>query len=229
MSEDTTAPMAQLYAALAKAQAAFEPITKNRSVTIKPRERAAYSFRYADLEEILTKTRKALTDNGLSLFQSMEQTPGGATLLSCVLAHQSGSTLSSTMELGNVSRADPKDFGAQVTYFRRYLATCLLGVAADDDLDEDGQEAGDREGSGHQGTERRERAGQQAADTSGRAAAGPKPYPAASFTANLPAWTKSIREGQKTPDEVISMIESRGALTDEQKQQLHNAAATTEA
>lgn len=227
MSENNPAPMAVLYASLAKAQAAFEPITKNRSVTIKPRERAAYSFRYADLEEILTKTRKALTDNGLSLFQSMEQTPGGATLLSCVLAHESGATLSSSMELGNVSRSDPKDFGAQVTYFRRYLATCLLGVAADDDSDEDGQEAGSREGGAHQGGERSDRTSQPA--SAATSTAGPKPYPAASFKANLVAWTKSIRDGQKTPDEIISMIETRGALTEEQKQQLKNAAATSTA
>lgn len=132
--------MGALYAALAAAQAEFQPIEKNRSVTIRPRDGAPYSFRYADLEEILAKTRPALTKNGLALFQVLNAN-GGATVLRCELVHGSGARLSSEVSIPSPDQLrDPKQFGAQVTYFRRYMATSMLGVAADDDLDDDGNE-----------------------------------------------------------------------------------------
>ena len=69
--------LAALYGALADAQGQFEPIPKNCTVTIKPRDSAAYTFRYADLEAIITGTRKGLTSNGLALVQLIE--PGKGT------------------------------------------------------------------------------------------------------------------------------------------------------
>ena len=47
-------------------------------------------------------------------------------------------------------------------------------------------------------------------------------YPADQFEANLPAWRKVIESGRKSPDELIAMVESKGQLTDEQKQKIHN-------
>lgn len=128
--------MAALYAALAKAQGQFVAIEKNRSVTIRPRDKAAYSFRYADLEEILSKTRPALSANGLALIQTINQGR-----LVCTLVHADGASVSSEVDMPAVREmGDPKAFGAAITYLRRYLVTAMLGVAADDDLDEDGEE-----------------------------------------------------------------------------------------
>lgn len=131
---------AKLFAALAKAQAEFEPIEKNRAVEIRPRDKAPYSFRYADLQEILAKTRKALTANGLALFQLVEDG-----VLRCVLAHQDGGSLASSLALPTSMREmhDPKALGALISYLRRYQVSAILGVAADDDLDEDGTAAGE--------------------------------------------------------------------------------------
>lgn len=42
-------------------------------------------------------------------------------------------------------------------------------------------------------------------------------YPREKFDQNLPAWRKLVQAGKKTPDEIISMIESMHVLTDEQK------------
>lgn len=42
-------------------------------------------------------------------------------------------------------------------------------------------------------------------------------YPADKFAANLPAWAKLIRDGKKTSDDIITTINSKVALTDEQK------------
>lgn len=141
MQEATTANNgANLYAALAAAQGEFQPIEKNRSVTIRPREGAPYSFRYADLEEIISKTRPALTKHKLALFQSLDVSGNDARLV-CTLAHAEGAVIQSAISIAHPhSMKEPKQFGALVSYYRRYMVTSILGVAADDDLDEDGQE-----------------------------------------------------------------------------------------
>ena len=45
----------------------------------------------------------------------------------------------------------------------------------------------------------------------------PAHYPAAEFDKNLPAWRKVIESGKKTAADLIAMVETKGALTDEQK------------
>lgn len=139
---ETVNPMAKLYAALAKAQGQFLAIEKNRAVEISMKTGGRYKFRYADLEEILTKTRPALSSNGLALIQRVVQTEAGP-ILECSLMHADGGVITSEVQIpGARELADPKAFGAAITYHRRYLVTAMLGVAADDDLDEDGQEIG---------------------------------------------------------------------------------------
>lgn len=132
--------MASLYGSLAIAQGAFLAIEKNRSVEITMKTGGKYRFRYADLEQILAKTRQALSANGLALFQSLETQPNNA-VLRCELVHKDGGRVSSEVSIPHPHTVqDPKSFGAMVSYYRRYMVTAMLGVAADDDLDEDGQE-----------------------------------------------------------------------------------------
>lgn len=139
----TINPAAALMAALAKAQGEFKPIEKNREVTIQTKSGHSYKFRYADLEEIFTKTRPALSTNGLSLIQTVEHGQNGQ-MLTCKLMHAGGGIITSEVLIPSAREfgGDPKAFGAAITYFRRYMVTAMLGVAADDDLDADGQEAG---------------------------------------------------------------------------------------
>lgn len=139
IAQDFSANQHKLYAALAKAQGAFQAIEKNRSVTIKS-EKGQYQFRYADLEEILSKTRPALSSNGLAMIQRIDNTNLGP-VLTCMLMHADGGSLVSEVALPSMrDMGDPKRFGATLTYLRRYMVTAMLGVAADDDLDDDGEE-----------------------------------------------------------------------------------------
>jgi hypothetical protein len=133
---------AALYAALAKAQGEFLPIAKNRNVKIAMKSGGSYQFRYADLEAILAATRPALSKNGLAVVQMLEST-GAGTLLVTKLVHAEGGVVYSDVKLPSPSDADPKAFGAVVTYFRRYTYSAAIGVAADDDLDENEQPAQD--------------------------------------------------------------------------------------
>lgn len=140
-----------LYAALAKAQAAFQPIVKNREVQITMKSGGKFKFRYADIDEITAKTRPALAANGLSILQPIQSDPAtGATWIDTMLTHSDGGVITSRVDIKPAaSYSDPKEFGATVTYVRRYAVTALLGVAADDDLDENGRGAG--EGGGDHG------------------------------------------------------------------------------
>jgi len=45
----------------------------------------------------------------------------------------------------------------------------------------------------------------------------PAHYPAAEFDKNLPAWRRAIEAGKKAAEDLIAMVETKGALTDEQK------------
>jgi hypothetical protein len=145
---DTNDSMAKLYAALARAQGKFQPITKNRDVMITMKSGGKYKFRYADLDEINRCTRKALSDEGLSIVQPVNTDPAtGATSIDTMLLHADGGALKSSMSIKPpAAHADPKDVGATLTYFRRYAITALLGLAADDDLDANGQGAGGQGG-----------------------------------------------------------------------------------
>ena len=48
----------------------------------------------------------------------------------------------------------------------------------------------------------------------------PQPYPAADFESNLPKWRKLITDGTKTADQIIATVESKGTLTDAQREQI---------
>lgn len=137
--------LGEFFGALATAQGAFDPIVKNRDVTIRPREKAPYSFRYADLEEIRTKTTPALSANGFALTQLVTNKPAGGIHLRTILGHKSGSRMESLLDIPRGRDSEIKDFGAYVTYLRRYVVGAMLGVAADDDMDENGQPAGEGE------------------------------------------------------------------------------------
>lgn len=126
-------------AALAIAQGGFLPIVKNRSVTIKPRDSAAYSFKYADLQEIQAKTRPALSTNGLSTTSQMLPGEDGVNLV-VILMHAEG--FERVSEVFIKYGEEIKQFGAKLKYMRRYMVQGLLDVDADDDLDENGQDGG---------------------------------------------------------------------------------------
>lgn len=136
--------MAPMWAALAKAQGAFEPIEALCKATIEMTNGGSYSFFYADLAEVLAKTRKGLTDNGLSLIQIPHGGPKEGVTLLTILAHESGCSLE--CELALPSSEDIKQFGGYITYCRRYVVAPLLGVASTEIMDHDGSAPGDGTG-----------------------------------------------------------------------------------
>lgn len=215
MTEETaTTPRAgtpKLAAALAKAQGAFRPIEKNRSVAISMKSGGSYKFRYADLEELIAATREHLTANGLSIVQLI-----AGVQLRTVLMHESGEELISEMPLGAAGGDDIKTFGAKVSYLRRYAYQSLLCLAADDDIDEDGEGAGDTT--------------QKTIHQKAPAQPPAKPaYPDDQFKANMPLWEKRISGGKAKHADIITTIESKYTLSEDQKKKINAITSPTAA
>jgi hypothetical protein len=118
----------ELAAALAKAQAKIEQPTKNR----KAGEAGKFGYNYADLPAVIEAYRKPLAENGLALTQTLRVQDGHMILVSTLL-HTTGQWLSSEYALLNYSK--PQEQGSAISYARRYSASAMLGIAAEDDDD----------------------------------------------------------------------------------------------
>ena len=114
----------ELAAALVKAQAVFKTVAANKMVNAK-----AFTYKYATLATIMDAIRGLLTDNGLAITQPIV----GNDLLT-ILLHTSGQYIISTVPIP--LSADVKGFGANLSYMRRYAITSLIGIAIDEEDDE---------------------------------------------------------------------------------------------
>ncbi len=116
----------ELAAALAAAQGEFPAIPKSQVV-----DAGTYTYRYADLADVLAAVRPALTKHGLAVSQPLQ---AGATLmLETMLLHKSGQWLSGSYEIQRHPK--PQEQGSAITYARRYAIAAILGIAAEEDDD----------------------------------------------------------------------------------------------
>ncbi len=97
-----------------------------------------YGYSYLTLGKLITATRPALTKNGLVVVQTIE--PGETTqTLVTTLYHVSGESLSSRYPLERVAvgKANTaQQFGAAISYARRYSLAAMLNISqADDDAE----------------------------------------------------------------------------------------------
>jgi hypothetical protein len=129
----TSETTGNIAAALAVAQGEFKNPETNKTVTVQTKDGRSYSYNYATLPLVLDVTRAALSKNGLSHLCVTTMADKG-TFLTCRLAHKSGEWYEAEMPLS--SGLAPKDLAGQLTYFRRYLLSMMIGVAGDDDIDD---------------------------------------------------------------------------------------------
>lgn len=132
-----------IAAALAKAAAEFQPIKKDRTVTVKTKKGGEYTFAYAPLESIVAAVRPALSASGLVLVQSVVsedfhrgQAVVSEDFLETRLLHSSGEWLANlTPVMVDPEESSAQAYGSAITYARRYGITQLLCVVADEDDD----------------------------------------------------------------------------------------------
>jgi hypothetical protein len=123
----------ELFTALAKAQGQFLKIVKDRTVNVES-TRGSYSYRYANLADVIEKCKGPLSANGLLVQHTIEASEGGQILLRTWLGHSSGQYTTSIYPVVPV-QATPQGFGSALTYAQRYCYCAIIGVAADDDDD----------------------------------------------------------------------------------------------
>lgn len=126
------AMQASLYAALAKAQAAFPPIPRDRTVQVQTRTGGTYTFSYAPLDTIFDKVRPALAAENLAVTQLLDAA-GERSLLRTQLLHAGGGMIESVWSIRDSGTA--QEFGSALTYLRRYALVALLGIASEEDDD----------------------------------------------------------------------------------------------
>ena len=129
-----TDPQAALFAALAKAQGEFEPVTRDRDVEVKMKAGGTYTFSYATLAGAIEITRPVLAANGLAVTQFLASTDDGRPAITTSIHHEAGGFLTGTIPI-KTEGLDPQGVGSLVTYTRRYAYFGALGLAPVDDDD----------------------------------------------------------------------------------------------
>lgn len=124
MSTTSVAPVAQLAAALAKAQAEVGGAAKSK-------KNPHFKSSYADLSEVWDACRPALVKHGLSVVQ-MPSADGQRVTVTTLLLHESGESLSSALTM-TAAQDTPQAIGSCITYARRYALAAMVGVAPEDD------------------------------------------------------------------------------------------------
>lgn len=124
MNIDMTHTTAELFAALAEAQAAVENATKNA-------RNPHFGSRYADLGEVLNTIRPAFSAAGLAVIQSTG-IDGGVVVVETVIAHAGGGYVMSSAACVP-GKTDAQGVGAATTYLRRYALAAMCGISQEDD------------------------------------------------------------------------------------------------
>lgn len=194
---ETSEELGALALALAKAQAQFPAIPKNKTATIRSRKEGAspYKYNYADIADVLKAVVGPLAANGLAVVQTIE-TEGNVTTLVSALIHESNQRIVSRLRLTH-ALADPKEAGAELTYRRRHALCALIGVAADEDTDaqafESDQGQGRSNGSAvRQPARRSQQAQTDQSDTGELASEGERAFLAKRAGDSLPTLLRSV-------------------------------------
>ena len=92
-----------------------------------------FKSKYADLTSVWEACRKPLTDNGLSIVQTLGIAGvSESQVLETILLHNSGEWISGILKLNPVKN-DPQGMGSAITYARRYSLAAMVGICPEDD------------------------------------------------------------------------------------------------
>lgn len=130
----TSESIANIAEALSAAQGEFKNPICEKTVNVTHKSGGSHSFKYATLPNCFDVTRAALSKHGIAHFSAQIEIDNGI-LITQRLVHKSGEWFESSMPLPH--NQDPKLMAGNLTYYRRYLFNGLVGIAGDDDLDDD--------------------------------------------------------------------------------------------
>lgn len=117
----------KLAKALAKAQSEFKAV--NKSKTAKGQ---SFSYKYADLNDVLEMAIPLLSKNGIAFMQPLVRV-GDKTYV--ITRLQLDDEIMEDAGLPIPAQVKPQELGMYVSYYRRYLVSSFLGISADEDTD----------------------------------------------------------------------------------------------
>ncbi len=138
--------MSEITKALIRFKKAAPSIIKDKMADVfSKRTGKEYHYTYAGLPEVMGAIDPILSECGLFLTQVFDK-ENGSTLLVTRIMHEAGELIASTIELP-INGLTPQEVGSVITYYRRYSALAILGLAAEDDDGKVAQDAGAKHGS----------------------------------------------------------------------------------
>lgn len=123
-----------LAEALAAFQAEVPVFAKDKTATVRMKSGGTYSYKYADLGDILPIVNPLLAKHGLSWSAKPVQTDAGIAL-QFTLRHVDGESDEGIVPLVLGQNYGPQDLGSALTYMRRYAMTAQLNITTDEDID----------------------------------------------------------------------------------------------
>lgn len=131
----------EIAAALTVALGEMADIPKNHEARIPTKSGGNFSYKYADLADMLQYVRPILSAHGVAVVQNASSRNDNTVSISTTLLHRSGQYL--TFEpLDMPAGRTAQETGSAITYGRRYHLLACLGLATEDD---DGQSAAPRQ------------------------------------------------------------------------------------
>ncbi len=127
--------ISKLIGALAKARSKMPTPQKTKTVDFNDKNGRKVYYKYADIADVLDAIVPHLSENQIVLTHLCGFSPRGAYGMTTYLIHEAGEYLSTWYPLPTPDKVDPKDFASLLTYARRYTASAITGVAAEEDED----------------------------------------------------------------------------------------------
>ena len=140
--------IAEIAKSLAAAQTEYTPVPKTKTAKIRGKNNTEYTYKYADLADVLGMAVPILAKHGIAFLQPNERIDGKL-FVTTMLIHESGQWMQSDgievdeMEMkwneyekkSVLERCDPRTIGGDFTYYRRYDGCSFIGIAPDEDVD----------------------------------------------------------------------------------------------
>lgn len=109
----------------------LEELTATHEANVQT-DRGSYTYRYADLADVLGYIRPVLREAGLAISQSVTGEAGRSIAVETIVWHPSGETLRFG-PLAFKAEGGPQNVGGAIAYARRYALMAALGLATEDD------------------------------------------------------------------------------------------------
>lgn len=117
-----------LFPAFINLQQELKTLKRDKVVKVQG-QKGSFEFRYTPLDSIMEYLTPLLGRQGLAISQAV-----GIDSITTRLMHKSGQWMEAETLL-NKQHASMKDYGAEITYKRRYALSALLGIVSDEDVD----------------------------------------------------------------------------------------------